>query len=73
MFTNKKKDSNYLLKEAELIISNYIRDSRKQELFNRGPITRKVNVVKNNFVNIVINTILICSIAILIFVISRMI
>jgi hypothetical protein len=73
LYTNNKKDSNFLLKEAELIISNCIRDSKKKEFFSKEPTKKKENAVKNNSVNIVINTILICSIAVLIFVISKMI
>lgn len=72
MRTN-KKDSNFLLKEAELIINNYIRESKKQEVFNNESNQKKAAEVKKKSINMVINAILICSIALLIFVISKII
>lgn len=71
--TNMKKDNNYLVKEAELIISNYIKDSRKHEILIKEPITKKLNTGNRNSLNMIINIVLIGSIALLIFIISKMI
>lgn len=71
--TNKKKDNNYLVKEAELIINNYIKDSRKLDLFKKEPVIKQRNGGNSNSLNIVINVVLVVSIALLLFVILKLI
>lgn len=70
---NKKKENDYLLKEAEMIISNYINDC-KVEVKSATAENIKLNTPNNKFLtNTIINLALVGSIALLILVITRII
>ncbi|MDP4092113.1 MAG: hypothetical protein Q8920_02010 [Bacillota bacterium] len=68
----KKKDNEFLLKEAESIINNYICECKNRGINIIDP-TKRPNKLKRKFItNVVINIVLICSVAFLIFVLSRL-
>jgi hypothetical protein len=70
---NKKKDNSFILKEAEAIINNYMKDSNMKLPDKKRPGARKIWGSRFNSVNIAINLALVGSIALLIFIITRMI
>jgi len=73
-----KKDSGkinnaYLLKEAETIINSYINENKLEEKYPRKVVISKGIFSKSNkWANVFLNTGLVISIAILIFVLSRL-
>lgn len=69
----KKIDGDFLLKEAELIVNSYIKDS-KVDVMPKNTARLKFDMYKNkNKINTIINLGLIGSIALLIFIITRVI
>ncbi|MCX8131226.1 MAG: hypothetical protein N3I35_14150 [Clostridia bacterium] len=69
---NVKKNNDFLLKEAELIINNYIRDN-KLDMINGRDMKKKLPPQKNKrTTGMMINAVLVGSIALLLFLVSRM-
>lgn len=69
---SRKKGHDYLLKEAEMIINNYIQESRLTAAKPKAAGSKELWFRNKLLMNTVINTALIGSIGILIFFISRM-
>jgi hypothetical protein len=69
----KKRENDFLLKEAEIIINNYIKDSSLSVDSGAKPKTNKGSFTKRFKDNAVINIALFGIIGLLIFLISRMI
>ncbi len=68
----KKKDNEFLIKEAEMIINNYVKECKSRGIFTGEPV-KKRRPVKNKFsINLAINIALVCSIAFLVFVLSKL-
>jgi hypothetical protein len=68
----RKKGHDFLLKEAELIINNYIQESKLSVATPKVTDNKQPWFRNRLFTNTIINTALIGSIAVLIFFISRM-
>jgi hypothetical protein len=66
-----KRDKEFLLKEAELIINNFLKENNKNLLPAQEPAYTKKHINKRLVTNILINSALIGSIALLIFVMTR--
>jgi hypothetical protein len=70
---NRKRNNDFLVKEAELIIDNYVRENKVSLINNVRQPQKKINPPKNKkLVGLAINSVLIGSIALLIFLISKM-
>lgn len=67
-----KVDEEFLLKEAEMIISNYIRENRLQSAQNRNSRLLQMTAQKSRAVNIAINSALLGSAALLLFLLIRL-
>jgi len=68
----KNKNNDFLLKEAEYIINNYIRESKLQETRSRKLGLIRLRMLKNKFpANVIINSALIGSILFLVFIVLR--
>lgn len=68
----KKKDNEFLIKEAEMIINNYVKECKSRGIFTGEPV-KKRRPIKNKFsINLAINIALVCSIAFLVFVLSKL-
>ena len=68
----RKIDNDFLIKEAELIINNYIKECRKRGIYT-DTTKRKPGILKDKFkTNLIINIALIGSIAFLIFVLTKL-
>ena len=68
----KKKTPDFLLKEAELIINNYIKENKTNNETKKSSTVRQVVTKKKMNTNRIINFTLIASIAILLFIASRL-
>ncbi len=66
-----KKVNNYLLREAEDIINNYIRERDLKGGFVNELNLRPLNPKRKFFTNVVINTVLVASIALLLFLVTK--
>lgn len=66
-----KRDGEYLLKEAEMIINNYIKENKKSIVTDEKPASKNKRFNNKFFTNLVINIALIGSITFLIFIITR--
>lgn len=69
---DKKGNDDYLIKEAEMIINNYIRENSSGNARKKGMEAKTHIRTQKLWVNIAINSALFGSIALLIFLISRM-
>jgi hypothetical protein len=68
----KNKKSDFLLKEAEYIINNYIRENKLQEVRSRKLNTLRVKMLKKRLSsNLIVNLVLAGSILFLIFIVLR--
>lgn len=69
---NRKKEADFLLKEAEMILNHYLKEQKTENSSTLPDI--KLNSVKNKLMsNTIINITLVGSIAFLIFIISKFI
>lgn len=68
----KKVDNDFLIKEAEMIINNYIKECKKRGIYT-DTTGEKPGILKNKFkTNMIINSALVGSIAFLIFVLTKL-
>jgi len=67
---NSKMDNNFILKEAELIINNYIKDNKSKFT----PLKKKEALIKNSkfMKNLIINSALLGSIAAVVFLLVKL-
>ncbi|MCR4436447.1 MAG: hypothetical protein QHH06_11780 [Clostridiales bacterium] len=70
---SKKLNHDLLIKEAEMIVNNYIKECKAKGLSSIEPITKRGLLKSKLSVNIIINVALAGSIALLIFLLTRFI
>jgi len=70
---NKKPDNDFIFKEAEMIINNYIKENKLDVKKGKKDQSMKTGVFKNNILlNVIINFGLLGSIALLVFLIMKL-
>lgn len=68
-----KHDNEFILKEAQTIISSYMKENKWQAAIRRKPGAKPLTPNKKFLTNLIINIALIGSIALMIFLVSRII
>jgi hypothetical protein len=68
----KKKDNEFLIKEAEMLINNYVKECKSRGIFTNEPVKKRRPVKSKFSINVAINIALVCSIAFLVFVLSKL-
>jgi hypothetical protein len=69
----KKKDNEFLVKEAEVIINNYIKECKSRGIYTGEPVKKQRALKNRRFsINLAINIALACSIAFLLFVLLKL-
>lgn len=68
---SKKTNNNYLIREAEDIINNYVKERDLKGGFIHELNLRPFNPKRKLFTNVIINTVLIASIALLFFLVTK--
>jgi len=66
-----KRDGEYLMKEAEMIINNYFKENKKSVVTNEKPVSKNKRFNNKFITNLAINIALVGSITFLIFIITR--
>ncbi len=66
-----KRDSDYLIKEAEMIIDNFIKENKISFKDNKKAKEKLVAINRKNIISAVINIALIGSLGLLVFIVSK--
>ena len=66
-----KKNNDFLLKEAEMIINSYMGENKAKAAERRNPSTKPPSAKRKLWTNTIINIVMMVSIAVLLFIVSR--